>query len=52
MSAQDFTEEQRRYLEGFVSGVQARRAAQGLKPLGTEGGGSAQSAGPSARYPA
>jgi len=46
MSAQDFTEEQRRYLEGFVSGVQARRAAQGLKPLGTEGGGAAQPAGP------
>ena len=38
MSAQDFSEEQRRYLEGFVSGVQARRASQGLKPLGTEGG--------------
>ena len=34
MSAQDFTDEQKRYLEGFVSGVQARRAAQGLKPLG------------------
>ena len=33
MSGQDFTEEQRRYLEGFVSGMQARRAAQGLKPL-------------------
>ncbi len=46
MSAQDFTEEQRRYLEGFVSGVQARRAAQGLKPLGAEGGGAAQPAGP------
>jgi len=44
MSAQDFTEEQRRYLEGFVAGVQARRASQGLKPLGTEGGG--PSAGP------
>ena len=41
MSAQDFSEEQRRYLEGFVSGVQARRASQGLKPLGTEGGGGA-----------
>ncbi|HUC46723.1 MAG TPA: NirA family protein [Hyphomicrobiaceae bacterium] len=38
MSAQDFSEEQRRYLEGFVSGVQARRAAQGLKPLGADGG--------------
>ena len=46
MSAQEFSEEQRRYLEGFVSGVQARRASQGLKPLGTEGGGSAQPAGP------
>ena len=38
MSAQDFTEEQRRYLEGFAAGVQARRASQGLKPLGAEGG--------------
>ena len=46
MSAQDFTEEQRRYLEGFVSGVQARRAAQGLKPLAAEGGGAVQPAGP------
>ena len=45
MSAQDFTEDQRRYLEGFVSGVQARRAAQGLRPLGAEGG-STQPAGP------
>ena len=43
MSAQDFTEDQRRYLEGFVSGVQVRRAAQGLKPLGTEGGPAAPS---------
>ena len=46
MSAQHFSEEQRRYLEGFVAGVQARRAAQGLKPLGSEGGGAAQPAGP------
>ena len=46
MSAQDFSDEQRRYLEGFVSGVQARRASQGLKPLGTEGGGAPQPAGP------
>ena len=45
MSAQEFSEDQRRYLEGFVSGVQARRAAQGLKPLGAEGG-QAQPAGP------
>jgi len=45
MSAQDFTEEQRRYLEGFVAGVQARRASQGLEPLGA-GGGPAAPAGP------
>jgi ferredoxin-nitrite reductase len=45
MGSQDFTEEQRRYLEGFASGVQARRAAQGLKPFGTESGQSAP-AGP------
>jgi ferredoxin-nitrite reductase len=38
MSAQDFTDEQRRYLEGFVSGMQARRAAQGLQPLAGTGG--------------
>ena len=31
MSGQDFTDEQKRYLEGFVSGVQASRAAAGLK---------------------
>ncbi len=43
MSAQDFSEDQRRYLEGFVSGVQARRAAQGLKPLGAEGAPAAPS---------
>jgi ferredoxin-nitrite reductase len=47
MSAQDFSEEQRRYLEGFVSGVQARRASQGLKPLGAEGvAGCSQPSGP------
>jgi len=38
VSAQDFTDEQRRYLEGFVSGMQARRAAQGLQPLAGAGG--------------
>jgi ferredoxin-nitrite reductase len=45
MSGQDFTDEQRRYLEGFVAGVQARRAAQGLKPLGADSG-PAQHEGP------
>ncbi|MFM9850868.1 MAG: NirA family protein [Hyphomicrobiaceae bacterium] len=43
MSAQDFTDEQRRYLEGFVSGMQARRAAQGLQPLAGAGGPAAPS---------
>lgn len=43
MSAQDFTDEQRRYLEGFVSGMQARRAAQGLQPLAGTGGPAAPS---------
>lgn len=34
MSAEPFNEEQKRYLEGFVSGLQTSRAAAGLKPLG------------------
>jgi ferredoxin-nitrite reductase len=34
MSGQDFTDEQKRYLEGFMSGVQTSRAAAGLKPIG------------------
>lgn len=38
MSA-EFSTEQKRYLEGFVSGVQAGRAAQGLKPIGGGGAG-------------
>ncbi len=51
MSGQDFTEEQRRYLEGFVSGVQAGRVAQGLKPLGAlAGGGPAEPSGPDAAH--
>ena len=41
MGGQDFSEDQKRYLEGFVSGVQASRAAAGLKPLGGIGGGGA-----------
>ncbi len=39
MSGQDFTDEQKRYLEGFVSGVEASRAAAGLKPLAGLGAG-------------
>jgi ferredoxin-nitrite reductase len=30
----DFTPDQKRYLEGFTSGLQSARAARGLKPLG------------------
>jgi ferredoxin-nitrite reductase len=52
MSAQDFSDEQRRYLEGFVSGVQAGRTAHGLKPLGGIGGGAgeAEPTGPDAPH--
>jgi len=52
MSAQDFTDDQRRYLEGFVSGVQAGRTAHGLKPLGGIGigGGNAEPSGPDAEH--
>lgn len=32
--AETFNDEQKRYLEGFVSGLQTSRAAAGLKPLG------------------
>lgn len=49
MSGQDFSDEQRRYLEGFVSGVQAGRTAQGMKPLGGIGGTAAPS-GPDAPH--
>lgn len=38
MSGQDFTDEQKRYLEGFVSGVQATRVASGLRPISALGG--------------
>lgn len=37
MSGEDFNDSQKRYLEGFVSGVQASRAAAGLKPLAGSG---------------
>lgn len=37
----DFSIEQKRYLEGFVSGVQAGRTAQGLKPIGADGASAA-----------
>ena len=40
----DFTPEQKRYLEGFMSGMQSARTARGLGPLG---GGATQAAAPS-----
>lgn len=43
----DFTPDQKRYLEGFMSGMQSARAARGLGPLGgSGGGGSAAPSGP------
>jgi len=51
MGAQDFTDEQKRYLEGFVSGVQVSRAAAGLKPLSAlAGGGPSEPTGPDAAH--
>ena len=45
----DFSDEQKRYLEGFVSGQAAARAAKGLGPLfPIAGGGDAAPAGPEA----
>lgn len=44
-----FTGEQKSYLEGLVSGLQAKRASQGLKPLGEDGGGG-EPVGPDAAH--
>jgi ferredoxin-nitrite reductase len=45
----DFSDDQKRYLEGFVSGQAAARAAKGLAPLfPVAGGGEAAPAGPEA----
>ena len=46
----DFTPEQKRYLEGFVSGVQASRAAAGLKSLAGVAGTTAAPTGPDAAH--
>lgn len=49
MTVETFSDEQKRYIEGFVSGVQTSRAAAGLKPLGGIGGGtSGEPVGPDA----
>ena len=39
----DFTPEQKHYLEGFMSGMQSARTARGLGPLG---GGATPAAAP------
>ena len=46
----DFSTEQKRYLEGFVSGVQAGRVARGLKPIGTGDDAPADPTGPDAAH--
>jgi len=43
-----FSGEQKSYLEGLVSGLQAKRAASGLKPLGE--GGAGEPVGPDAAH--
>lgn len=48
--AEVFSGEQKRYLEGLVSGVQAKRAAQGLKPIGEGAGGTGEPTGPDAAH--
>ena len=50
MTAEPFTDEQKRYLEGFVSGVQTSRVAAGLKPVGGIGGGAPEPVGPDADH--
>lgn len=59
MSNPEFTEDQKKYLEGFVSGTNAARSAQGLVPLGAGGRGAvaplattppAEIAGPDAEH--
>jgi ferredoxin-nitrite reductase len=49
MGERDFSDAQKRYLEGFASGVEARRAAAGLKSLAAGGAGMAPT-GPDAAH--
>lgn len=42
----DFSPDQKRYLEGFVSGMQSARTARGLGPLGGTPGGQTKPSGP------
>jgi ferredoxin-nitrite reductase len=45
---EEFSGEQKSYIEGLVSGLQAKRAAEGLKPLGAGGDGAGEPMGPDA----
>lgn len=45
--SEDFTPDQKRYLEGFMSGMQSARTARGLAPLGGTGGGAGAGTAPS-----
>src|SRR5262245_2425161 len=46
MAERDFTDQQKRYLEGFVSGIEAARSAAGLRPLAGAGGRETMPRGP------
>src|SRR5262245_44193427 len=50
MDDRDFSDEQKRYLEGFVSGLEAARTAAGLKPLAGGGTSPANASGPDAAH--
>ena len=50
MGDREFSDEQKRYLEGFVSGVHASRVAAGLKPLAGVAGNAAARTGPDAAH--
>lgn len=46
----EFSTEQKRYLEGFVSGVQAGRVARGMSPVGSGSAAPAEPMGPDAAH--
>ena len=46
----EFSTEQKRYLEGFVSGVQAGRVARGMSPIGSGSPAPAEPMGPDAAH--
>ena len=50
MGERNFSDAQKRYLEGFVSGLEARRAAAGLKPLAAAAAGGLAPTGPDAAH--